>query len=118
MAWRLKNVKLDPYWANAVTELADRTITRPVAVRTPTAASSMATTRRVERSSPAAVTCRVRSFARTTFSRGAATTRLAMRHAPGSVVVASRGPPAREGRGRPGQAPARPAQSPHADMPD
>jgi hypothetical protein len=45
-AWRCTNTKLSPYSANADTELADSTMTSPVATRNAVAPSSSVTTRR------------------------------------------------------------------------
>src|SRR6266508_352132 len=68
---RLKNRKLEPYWEKAVTELADRTMTRPSTVRAATEKESVTTTRLALRSAFAFATAGGTWSRWTTRSRGA-----------------------------------------------
>src|SRR6266516_1410485 len=70
-SWRLKNRKLEPYWENAVTELAERTMTRPSTVRAATEKASVTTTRLALRSAFAFATAGGTSSRWTTRRRGA-----------------------------------------------
>src|SRR5919109_578935 len=78
-SWRLKKRKLEPYLANADTELADRTMTSPAMVSSATERDRVARVRRTLRSALALIAAGDRSPGRTRRRRGIATASLCTR---------------------------------------